>query len=404
MRRSVRVCMWEFLDDIKQRLRAGVGFTTGPSNVMSVGQVRDRRNPATFAPPQARVLFPRPPAPPWSWQLAEQAARSRYGAARCRLRPCSAKAPRQPGRQRVKLAPLALITQPLVFLAALTVISRNDDHTSPGMTSLTSTIRPALGWSHDGPFRWSRSVPGGGVETSLIVGLVSSLFGGFIVTLTTYLAGRNKLAAEIRKLDAEAEKSKAETTKLLAELDGKMTKKTKSPDTKAPNGWLEGGSDPEDYEFGVDKDVAIQGSGSGFIWSTPNARGFGTLMQMFKADLYCGKRRRLSAFIRAEEVESWAGLWMRVDGPDGETLAFDNMQQRPIKGTINWRNYQVVLDVPGGAQYIAFGVLLHGQGRIWIDDVKFEVVDEGVPPTSVTTDHGYPDGPTNLDFEQDRQA
>lgn len=130
------------------------------------------------------------------------------------------------------------------------------------------------------------------METSLIVGLVSSLFGGFIVTLTTYLAGRNKIAAEIRKLDAEAEKSKAETTKLLAELDGKMTKKTNSPDTKAPNGWLERGSDPENYEFGVDKDVAIQGSGSGFIWSTPNARGFGTLMQMFKADLYCGKRRR----------------------------------------------------------------------------------------------------------------
>lgn len=72
--------------------------------------------------------------------------------------------------------------------------------------------------------------------TSLIVGLASSLFGGFTVTLTTYLAGRNKLAAEIRKLDAEAEKSKAETTKLLAELDGQVTKKTKSPDTKAPNG------------------------------------------------------------------------------------------------------------------------------------------------------------------------
>jgi hypothetical protein len=240
------------------------------------------------------------------------------------------------------------------------------------------------------------------VEPSLIVGLMSSLFGGFLVTLTTYLTGRNKVAAEIRKLDAEAEKSKAETTKLLGELNEQVTNnKNKSLDTRALNGWFEAGSDPQDYEFGVDKEVALQGSGSGFIWSKPNPRGFGTLMQIFKADSYRGRRRRLSGYIRAEEVENWAGLWMRVDGPDGKTLAFDNMGGRPIKGTINWRNYQVVLDVSDEAEYIAFGVLLGGQGRIWIDDVKFEVVDENVPLTSMSAEKEYPDRPTNLDFEQD---
>jgi hypothetical protein len=63
-------------------------------------------------------------------------------------------------------------------------------------------------------------------------------------------------------------------------------------------------------------------------------------MQMFKADLYRSKRHQLSAYIRAEGIEDWAGLWMRVDGPDGETSAFDNMERRPIKGTIDWRRYQ----------------------------------------------------------------
>lgn len=240
------------------------------------------------------------------------------------------------------------------------------------------------------------------METSLIVGLAASLFGGFLVALTTYLAGRNKVAAEIRKLDAEAEKSKAETAKLLVELDGQVaSKKNKSPDAKELNGWFLSGSDPQDYEFGVDKAAALQGSGSGFIWSRQNPRGFGTLMQMFKADSYRAERRRLSAYIRAEVVENWAGLWMRVDGPHDETLALDNMGQRPIKGTVNWRNYQVVLDVPGDVQYIAFGVLLDGPGRIWIDEVRFEVVDESVPLTSVATGNEYPDGPANLDFEQD---
>ena len=240
------------------------------------------------------------------------------------------------------------------------------------------------------------------MDTYLIMGLVSSLFGGFLVTLTTYVAGRNKVAAEIRKLDAEAEKSKAETTKLLAELDGQVThEKNKSPDTKALYGWFNAGSDPGDYEFGIDKEVVLQGTGSGFIRSKPNPRGFGTLMQMFRADLYHGERRRLSAYIRAESVEEWAGLWMRVDGPNEETLAFDNMAQRPINGTVNWRNYQVVLDVSEDAKYIAFGVLLHGQGHVWVDGVTFEVVDDNVPLTRETTMHEYPDGPTNLDFEQD---
>lgn len=240
------------------------------------------------------------------------------------------------------------------------------------------------------------------METTLIVGLMSSLFGGFLVAFTAYLAGRKKVAAEVRKLDDETEKSKAETTKLLTELDGMMMKEKKtSPDTRPLVGWFKAGSNPEDYECGVDKQVAHQGSGSGFIWSRPDPKGFGTLMQMFKADEYRGKRRRLSAYIRAENVERWAGLWMRVDGADSETLAFDNMGKRPIKGTVEWRNYRVVLDVSAEAQYIAFGVLLEGPGRIWIDDVTLDVVDENVAVTSVAEEREYPDRPTNLDFEQE---
>lgn len=179
-----------------------------------------------------------------------------------------------------------------------------------------------------------------------------------------------------------------------------MTKETKtSPNTGPLVGWFKAGSDPDNYECGVDRQAAYQGSGSGFIWSRPDPKGFGTLMQMFKADEYRGRRHRLSAYIRAENVESWAGLWMRVDGFSGKTLAFDNMGKRPIKGTIEWRNYQVVLDVPEQAQYIAFGVLLDGSGRIWVDDVALDAVDESVAVTSVTEESKYPDRPTNLDFE-----
>ena len=54
---------------------------------------------------------------------------------------------------------------------------------------------------------------------------------------------------------------------------------------------------------------------------------------------------------------------MRVDGPDsGRHLAFDNMLDRPIKGTTDWTRYAVVLDVDKTAVAIAFGVLAGGEG------------------------------------------
>ena len=54
--------------------------------------------------------------------------------------------------------------------------------------------------------------------------------------------------------------------------------------------------------------------------------------------------------------------------------AFDDMQDRPIRGTSDWTQYDVVLDVAPDAADVAFGLLLDGPGQVWIDDAKFEVV------------------------------
>lgn len=79
---------------------------------------------------------------------------------------------------------------------------------------------------------------------------------------------------------------------------------------------------------------------------------------MFKADSYRGKRMSFSAVVKSADVENWAGLWMRIDGPFERSLGFDNMQNRSIKGTTNWQKYGVVLDVPMESINIAFGILL----------------------------------------------
>ena len=82
-------------------------------------------------------------------------------------------------------------------------------------------------------------------------------------------------------------------------------------------------------------------------------------------------------------------------------LAFDNMQDRPIKGTTDWQNYAVVLDVPEGATGIFFGVLVNGSGSVWMSNLKIEPVGTDVPTTSkMGASATRPDGPQNLNFEQ----
>jgi hypothetical protein len=172
------------------------------------------------------------------------------------------------------------------------------------------------------------------MDYELLFGLWSSLVGGTIVALITYLIGRSKVQAEVRKLEAEAERTKAETIKILGEIE--VGKGINYTDAKVPIGWFSGGSYSDDYDYGVDREKAYEGHASGYIYSRQNPRGFGALMQTFKANRYLGKRLRLSSYIKTLNVVHWAGMWMRVDGPDSEVLGLDNMQNRPIRGSVEW--------------------------------------------------------------------
>jgi hypothetical protein len=170
-----------------------------------------------------------------------------------------------------------------------------------------------------------------------------------------------------------------------------------------PTGWIKAGSQPAEYEVGVDSMTHHDGHASGYVKSiTKELHGFGTLMQTAGPGEYLGKRVRMSAFVKADQVSDWAGVWMRVDGPmegnQPKMLAFDNMQGRPIKGTSDWKKVEIVLDVPKEATDIAFGILLSKDGQVWIDDLKFEVVPTSVPLTG--RGGAMTRVPSNLDFEK----
>jgi hypothetical protein len=153
-----------------------------------------------------------------------------------------------------------------------------------------------------------------------------------------------------------------------------------------PNGWIVAGSTPADYEFSRDTSTAQSGKSSALIAAKPgvNSTGFGTLMRTIDAESYRGARWRMSGYLKTSDVVK-AQMWMRVDGPNTEILAFDNMDSRPVRGTTTWTRYEIVLDVPADSIHIAFGFFLtQGAGKVWGDNFAFEKVDSTVPVTAAS--------------------
>jgi hypothetical protein len=160
-------------------------------------------------------------------------------------------------------------------------------------------------------------------------------------------------------------------------------------------GWIMAGGAPADYEFGL---AAVTHEG------LPVARlqarhsspaSFGTMMQTMSASQYRATRLRLNGLIRTHEVD-WAALWLRIDGPSG-TLAFDNMRHHAPRGTADWTEAEVVLDVPEHATTVNFGLLLVGAGAAHVARLHLATVDETVALTGRDVDE-VPDSPQNLDF------
>jgi hypothetical protein len=168
---------------------------------------------------------------------------------------------------------------------------------------------------------------------------------------------------------------------------------------KLPEGWgLKGNSNL--YSAGIEIDTVLNKKVA-FLKSTAEVykeMDFGTIAQSFNAIKYLGKRVRFSALVKTSNIERWAGLWFRTDDEDGRTINFDNMGDRPIKGTNDWNRYESVVDIPVYSDKILFGFLISGKGKGWINDLKFEIVDTTVACTGKIYKQ-TPVLPQNLSFE-----
>jgi len=171
--------------------------------------------------------------------------------------------------------------------------------------------------------------------------------------------------------------------------------------TQIPNGWFPAGSNPSEYEMSIDNSIFQNGKSCEYIKSiSPKENEFGTLMQVISAENYLGKRLQLSGYIKSKDIKGWSGIWMRIDGENNQQLGFDNMQGRVIKGTTDWKKYEIVLDIPSNSKLLNYGVLLGGEGTVWFDNFELKEVDISVRVTNLMKENKLPIKPINLDFEE----
>ena len=128
------------------------------------------------------------------------------------------------------------------------------------------------------------------------------------------------------------------------------------------DGWFKWGN----YELMIDT-LTHSGKKSGKISSDEAGSSFGSIVYKIPAN-YKGSTLKLEGFMKTRNVENgFAGLLVRVDG-NGNTLAFDNMQNQKIAGTKDWQKYSITLKYPEGAENVFVAGILSGKGEAWFDD------------------------------------
>jgi len=158
---------------------------------------------------------------------------------------------------------------------------------------------------------------------------------------------------------------------------------------RVPPGWFVP-SLPKDADYLAElrrgDDGCRKRSGCALVMVPRNVPGAtGTLMQSFSAAAYAGKTVRLRAWLRLErfflttagfripEPGDHAQMWLNAERANRKILFSDDMHDRPVTSA-DWTRCEIVGEIGDDARFINFGMMSIGGGRLWVDDVSFDVI------------------------------
>lgn len=130
----------------------------------------------------------------------------------------------------------------------------------------------------------------------------------------------------------------------------------------------------EEYDLFVDRDLKLNGLPSACIEArVAEPKDYAAIYQDINATDYLAKRLKFTAFVKTSSVRDWAALWVRIKDSLA-VVAFDNMEDRPIKGTNDWKEYSISLNVPADSQEIRIGLMQAGPGKTWFSNCSLSAV------------------------------
>lgn len=158
---------------------------------------------------------------------------------------------------------------------------------------------------------------------------------------------------------------------------------SRTDDPTVPDGWFVGGPG---YEIKLDEADVKSGKVALRMTRTGGQGGFGVATGAIPVEAVRGRTIRFGGAIKTEDVKTGgAGLWLRVDGPGGKVLGFDNMSarigkngqtvvdDRSVRGTSPWKRYTIEVSVDPKVTNINFGCLHNGDGTARFDALTIEV-------------------------------
>jgi len=148
----------------------------------------------------------------------------------------------------------------------------------------------------------------------------------------------------------------------------------------------------------VDGQVAHSGKNSLRIdRDTSSAGAFTTISLSLPTD-FAAKNVVWSGWVRTENVNGVAAIWLREDSDTTVSLAFASTQSLNVSGTQNWTQYSIYVPELTEGTKLVFGFLLGGTGRAWVDDLQLladtvPVAQAGIRVLTVLdTDHEFDNG------------
>jgi hypothetical protein len=122
----------------------------------------------------------------------------------------------------------------------------------------------------------------------------------------------------------------------------------------------------------------------------------------------------MAGYIKLEGLLDTAFMMARVDNFDKKISAdLDDMLDRRISGTRDWTKCEIIFDVPDERYELTYAFIFGGNGKIWVDDVSFEIVSNSSNKTAYPMNQPINEAelsrieadlpekpPVNLDFEQ----